>query len=69
MKDICRGLNYLKENEIIHRDQKTENLLLGCNKQLKVSDFGLSTKGKDIITNEEVGSLAFFAPETHKQAV
>jgi len=28
----------------------------------------LSTKGKDIITNEEVGSLAFFAPETHKQA-
>lgn len=43
-KDILRGVGYLHDNRIIHRDLKLENYLIGADGKIKVADFGLSAK-------------------------
>lgn len=30
VQQICRGLDYMHENEIIHRDLKPENVIYHC---------------------------------------
>ena len=49
MKQILGAVNYLHENEIVHRDLKAENLLFENSRpdsSLKLIDFGVSTKFK-----------------------
>ncbi|CAH1780024.1 unnamed protein product [Owenia fusiformis] len=41
---LCRGLTYLHDNFIIHRDLKVSNLLLTDRGCLKIADFGLARK-------------------------
>lgn len=39
---IARGMKHLEERGIIHRDLAARNVLIDENRQLKISDFGLS---------------------------
>eukprot|EP00118_Oscarella_pearsei_P008245 m.41724 g.41724 ORF g.41724 m.41724 type:complete len:1038 (+) comp33233_c0_seq1:261-3374(+) len=41
-KQIALGLEYLHSKGVVHRDLACRNILVGENKQLKVSDFGLA---------------------------
>lgn len=56
LTELCQGLAYLEEEQVIHRDIKTENLLLDHEGRIKISDFGLSAKGKNLETPMETGS-------------
>ncbi|XP_077294577.1 serine/threonine-protein kinase polo [Arctopsyche grandis] len=44
MHHILLGVQYLHNNNIIHRDLKLGNLFLDDNLQVKIGDFGLATK-------------------------
>jgi calcium-dependent protein kinase len=69
MKMILLAVNFLHRNNIAHRDLKPENFLfehMEENAQLKLIDFGLSSKFSDV-TNEKmksrVGTPLYLAPE------
>lgn len=63
--DLSRGLSYLQSKKIVHRDVKTENMLLDKNRTLKIADFGVARveaqNPKDM--TGETGTLGYMAPE------
>jgi len=44
LKQLVSGVRYLHENQLLHRDLKTENILLDQQGHLKICDFGLARK-------------------------
>jgi serine/threonine protein kinase len=64
-KQIISGLRYLHYNKITHRDIKPDNILLGDNDIIYLSDFGVSEfleKRRDSIQRKN-GTILFFSPE------
>ncbi|THG06303.1 serine/threonine-protein kinase STY13-like [Camellia sinensis] len=63
--DLSRGLSYLHSNKIVHRDVKTENMLLDSHRTLKIADFGVARveaqNPRDM--TGETGTLGYMAPE------
>ncbi|XP_069631493.1 mitogen-activated protein kinase kinase kinase 1 [Haliaeetus albicilla] len=67
---LLRGLSYLHENQIIHRDVKGANLLIdSTGHRLRIADFGaaarLASKGTGAgeFQGQLLGTIAFMAPE------
>lgn len=63
--DLARGLSYLHSRKIVHRDVKTENMLLDGHRNLKIADFGVARveaqNPRDM--TGETGTLGYMAPE------
>lgn len=45
MIEILLGLQEIHKNEIIYRDFKPENILIGIDGHIKIADFGLAKPG------------------------
>src|SRR5262249_53625912 len=66
VKQVATALQYAHEQKFIHRDVKPENLLLGRQQQVLLSDFGLAALAHSTASlsrQEAVGTLPYMAPE------
>ncbi|CAK7354380.1 unnamed protein product [Dovyalis caffra] len=62
--DVARGMAYVHELGFIHRDLKSDNLLIAADKSIKIADFGVArievqTEGM----TPETGTYRWMAPE------
>ncbi|KAL0139213.1 MAP kinase [Mucor lusitanicus] len=78
VRQILKGLNYLHNKDIVHRDIKGANVLVDNKGGVKITDFGISKKvEEDIILQGQSasaahrpslqGSIYWMAPEVVKQ--
>nr|AER10552.1 AMP-activated protein kinase alpha subunit [Echinococcus multilocularis] len=63
-QQIISGVDYCHRHKVVHRDLKPENLLLDCNHNVKIADFGLSNIMQDgEFLRTSCGSPNYAAPE------
>ncbi|WVQ83489.1 hypothetical protein IAT38_005630 [Cryptococcus sp. DSM 104549] len=70
-RQLCLGLEYLHENQVIHRDIKPDNVLLSRDRRyVKLCDFGVSEMFAETDrVKKSGGSPAFQSPETFQSSI
>jgi serine/threonine protein kinase len=65
-EQTAEGLHYMHQRGLIHQDIKPENLLVGRNHQVQISDFGVAILARDVGDSASsiiAGTPAYMAPE------
>ncbi len=66
VKQVADALQYAHNEKVIHRDVKPENMLVGRNNRILLSDFGTATVAHSSLYQGEqdfAGTIAYMAPE------
>lgn len=63
LRQMLQGLDYLHNNNILHRDLKPQNILIDRNRRLYIADFGLSRYRAGNKMTLEIQSLWYRSPE------
>ena len=66
IRQVAGALQYAHEQQLIHRDVKPENMLLGRREEVLLSDFGIATLAHSTASHsvqDMVGTIAYMAPE------
>ncbi len=58
--DTCRGMRYLHDSKLLHRDLKSSNLMLDDNFNTKVGDFGLTRTSAGTAAVQMTGQCGTF---------
>jgi predicted Ser/Thr protein kinase len=67
--DIAQGLGAAHRHQIVHRDVKPQNIMVGRDGSIKLTDFGIASVYKDInaerltTTGMTLGTVQYYAPE------
>ncbi len=64
-KEVAQGIRYLHQNNIIHRDLKSGNVLLTSSLAAKICDFGSAKESyhDSTILSSKTGTVAWMSPE------
>ena len=68
LKQTLKGLHFLHQNNIVHRDIKSDNILTDEQGNVKLADFGYSAQltQERLGRSSKVGTLCWMAPELIK---
>jgi len=67
--NVCKGLEYAHQNEVIHRDIKPSNIILSLSGQVKITDFSIAyiKRGHSTVVKGLFGSPSYMSPEQVKE--